>query len=33
MKLKGEENLDERGMEIRSKFVRTMHIVHYEVNH
>ena len=25
MKLKGEKNLDERGTEIRSKFVCTMH--------
>ena len=28
MKLKGEKNLDERGTEIRSKFVCTMHIVY-----
>ena len=27
MKLEGEKNLDERGTEIRSKFVCTMHIV------
>ena len=28
MKLKGDKNLDERGTEIRLKFVCTMHIVY-----